>query len=237
MRLDRSNSRVYLSPSDVQTYWKAAPPENELMTKTQAKTSTRPSKTLELTLDDFYVAENDNVNIYVVHIRRAKNTTEDDEPKDRLSWCPKSHYQELKEWCETEGIADDEEIFPNGYSKHQKTIRETCDRLVEATGLNEWDHVTAHDFRRYWATNSYRRLQLDKDLVMDMGGWSSDEAIKPYLEERLPIDIQNEILNAETYAFVDRETPEVDIGTEYPRYPSNEYENVTVDSSLDEFAD
>jgi integrase len=235
VKIDRKNKRAYMSPFEVRLFWEAADQETELLTKLMARSSPRIGKAVETRPGDIYVPENENVVISVLKIRKAKDTTEDGSGKDRISWVPKPLHEEIKDYCERKGISDDEELVKGGKSKFQKSIRNTREELATRTGDPDWLFVTSHDFRIFFATNSVRRLNLPLELVMYMGDWDSQAAIEPYLEERLPIDIQNELLDAEPYDFLDQEVPVVEIQEQYDRADEPDYDMSK--ARLSDFAD
>lgn len=237
MKHDTENSRVFLSPAEVADFWKAASRDVELLTRTIARCSPRISKAASLKANQVYVPVNPDVEIAVIHIRDGKDTREDGDGQQRYSWCPRPLYDDLLEYIEERNVEPDEEIFPDGTSKYTKAIEETREKLVARTGEPEWKHVSSHDFRIFFATNYIRRLGLEKDLVKSMGGWDSDQAIEPYLDVWLPIDIQNSLLHTDEYEFTDLEAPAVDVKRTFDRFDEPEYERPDVDTALNEFLD
>lgn len=236
MRIDTSNSRAYLSPYDAETFWSTAPKATELVTRLQALSSPRIGKAVSLRRRDVRIPDAPSVEIPIVEITDAKDTREDGDGQHRYSWVPRSLYDDLEDWCEREGIAPGEEIIPGGVSKHQKAIRRTRQRIADDTGSEIWeDYPTSHDFRIYFATNSFRRLGLDLDVVMRMGGWESRRAVEPYIEQLLPVDIQNRLLEADAYEFTDQRVPEVDVAGHRDRFDTPDYDAPEVDADLDRF--
>lgn len=64
--------------------------------------------------------------------------------------------------------------------------KRTVESAAEATGDDDFLHVSSHDLRRRFA----QRLLVDRDMnprvLMRVGGWDSFEAIEPYLNEPTP---------------------------------------------------
>lgn len=59
----------------------------------------------------------------------------------------------------------------------QRWATGAAQELSEDTGNEDWEHVTAHDLRRSWATRTYYSLQGDraKEIVMAWGGWVNEQ--------------------------------------------------------------
>jgi integrase len=226
-----------MAPAETRLFWEVADEETELVTKLMAKSSPRIGKAVETRFGDIFVPDSENVEIPVLKVRKAKDTTEDGPGKDRISWVPKPLYDEIKDYCERKGIGDDEELVEGGKSKFQKSIQRTREELATRTGDPDWLFVTSHDFRIFFATNSVRRLNLPLDLVMYMGDWDSKAAIEPYLQERLPIDIQNELLDAEPYDFLDQDVPAVEIDEQSDRADEPDYDPSEVKAQLSDFVE
>jgi integrase len=65
-------------------------------------------------------------------------------------------------------------------------VKRTAERAAEATGNDDYRHVSSHDLRRRFA----QRLLVDENMnprvVMQVGGWDSFAAIEPYLNAPTP---------------------------------------------------
>lgn len=211
-----------------------APKPEELLIKKQGYCSPRRGIATELTRGQFYIPPGEDTKIAVVKIRNAKDTTDSDngDGLDRFSWCPMWLYEEIEAWCEAEGIGEDEAIYPDSPSKYGKEIRRLRTQLAEQTGEDDWLEVTSHDFRRFYATNMVRRLNVPKPLVKYMGSWNSPGSMQPYLEARIPIDIQNELFKADP--FFKESVLDVNVLKTMARFDQVDYD-VLRDASLDEF--
>ena len=70
-------------------------------------------------------------------------------------------------------------------------VKRTAEAAAEATGDDDFRHVSSHDLRRRFA----QRLLVDENMnprvVMQVGGWDSFQAIEPYLNAPTP-----EVVNA-----------------------------------------
>lgn len=216
MRLElvSEENRVYLSPHEFEVYCKFAAPRESLAARIMGNCGPRVSITADARRGEFYNPPGENVEIYVLEIQGAKDTRDvsGDDGKHRFTWCPQSLYSDIEAYCEERGIGPEDPVFDVQEDRLGKTLSKTGNELAEATGEEAWSEVTSHDFRIFFATQHIRRYGLPKELVMDMGGWDSHKAIEPYLEMRLPIDLQNDLLKADLPDYLDREVPEVDVG-------------------------
>ena len=54
-------------------------------------------------------------------------------------------------------------------------------RAVKETGDDDYRRVSSHDLRRCWAHHLLVEESVSPRIVMALGGWSSYDAIEPYL--------------------------------------------------------
>jgi len=191
--------RIFLAPHEYQKLLKHSPRRTRLAEKISARTSPRIGIVAKLRRKDFYVPEDEDVELAFVKLRETKDTTEGDNPlggKYRISWVPWSLYDEVEEYCETEGIGPEEQIFDVKKARLRDLIKAAAEDTATATDKDEFKHLTPHDLRAYYATNMVRRMNVNVETVMEMGGWDSREAIKPYLAAPLARDLQNDLARA-----------------------------------------
>ena len=209
--------------------------EPALLAEFQSRTSPRIGKATSVLRNQVFVPEDPDVEIAVVSLRNTKDTREEGGGKNRYSWVPWPLYEKIEDFCERKQIGPQDEIFSLEPDTYRDKFRNTREELAEVTGNEDWLKVQSHDFRRYFATNSYHRLGLDKDLVMYMGGWANEASIEPYLDVFLPVDIQNRLFDAQPYTFTDQKVPHRTIREQFDRF-----EEVDFDPShraLNEFMD
>ena len=68
-------------------------------------------------------------------------------------------------------------------SSVRRWVREAAVELVEEGEGDRWGCVSSHDLRRSWATYHMVEKGTDVRTMMSIGGWSSYDAIEPYLGE------------------------------------------------------
>ncbi len=65
-------------------------------------------------------------------------------------------------------------------------VKRTAERAAEATGDEDFRHVSSHDLRRRFAQRHLVDRQMNPRVVMQVGGWDSFQAIEPYLNAPTP---------------------------------------------------
>ncbi len=69
--------------------------------------------------------------------------------------------------------------------------------LAEQTGNDDWNHVTAHDLRRTWATTTYYSLSApySLELIMQWGGWEDGDTFRSNYLGREPDHLAVEMMD------------------------------------------
>jgi hypothetical protein len=200
--------RVFVAPHEYETYLEHCSRRLHLASRIIGETSPRRGIVVELTLNDFFVPDDPDVELAFVKLRETKDTTEGENAlggKSRISWVPWDLYEEVQQYCEDEGKEDDEPIFDITGSWLKDLVKEAAEATAVATGNHDYEHIRPHDLRAYYATNMVQRLNVDIETVMAMGGWDSRKAIDPYLAKPLPRDLQDELARA---GVVQKDVPE-----------------------------
>lgn len=235
LRRDTKNGRVYLSPTELQRLLGWCSEEPALLGEFMARTSPRIGKATSVQRNQVFVPDHPGVEIAVVYLKNTKDTRAEGGGKYRYSWVPWPLYEKIENFCDRKQIASDEEIFRLQPGTYREKYQDAREELAEETGNEGWLEVQSQDFRRYFATNSYHRLGLDKVLICDMGGWAHPASIEPYLEMFHPVDIQNRLFAAQPYSFAEQEVPHRNIRKQFERFDEVELDEPY--RELDEFAD
>ncbi|GGM69277.1 integrase [Halarchaeum rubridurum] len=126
-----------------------------------------------------------------LRVREGKDTTGSG-GKPRDAYLPDSVESDLLRYANVEGIERDESIVDLTPRSVQRVVSRTAERVGDEIGDEDWQKVSSHDLRRYYAQTLLVRKSMNPRVVMDVGGWSSFSAIEPYLNA--PTD---EVINEE----------------------------------------
>lgn len=131
---------------------------------------------------------------------RGKDTSGElgEEGKRRDVYLPERVERELLELQYSEEIADDEPYFDVTKTRIRQMVKEAaCEAARMGVGRREdWEKVSSHDLRRYYAHNLLVRQRVNPRVVMRNGGWETYSAIEPYLNEPTAEDINEEMAHA-----------------------------------------
>lgn len=127
---------------------------------------------------------------------RGKNT-KGGEKTTRDAYLPDSVKQTLDIYADERDIGDDEPFVRKSESTVRRWVDEAVDEIADETENDRWRHVSSHDLRRSWASHYLVDEQVAVRVMMDIGGWSSYEAIEPYLRKPSPEVIGDEMAEAE----------------------------------------
>ena len=182
MRLEKSGHghKVWLTDDEVEDLRRACPSaRDDLIIQLGAYVGLRAFEVPQVTPG--YVKRSDGEH-YRLRVPEGKDTVGDREGgKPRDAYLPARVERDLFRYQRDEELDDDEpyvDLTPRG-------VRDVVGRAAEAaadrTGDEDFREVSSHDLRRRFA----QRLLVDEGMnprvVMAVGGWSSFEAIKPYL--------------------------------------------------------
>jgi integrase len=121
---------------------------------------------------------------YELEVVAGKDTTGDYEGgKHRETWLPRdleAHINRLAQG-DTLGVADDEPLVDRTKRTLQNWVADAAARAAEETGDDDYRRVSTHDLRRCWANHLLVEENVSPRIVMALGGWSSYDAIEPYL--------------------------------------------------------
>ncbi|MFC7232966.1 tyrosine-type recombinase/integrase [Saliphagus sp. GCM10025308] len=104
--------------------------------------------------------------------------------------------QTLNIYADERGIPDDEPFVAKSESTVRRWVDEASANLADETGNVRWRHVSSHDLRRSWASHYLVDKQVAVRVMMEIGGWSSYDAIEPYLRKPSPEVIGEEMASA-----------------------------------------
>jgi len=188
--------RVFMNPYDYETMVEHAESRRaEVIMRSLGEMGLRISET---TADDFCLANvrestHPDVDIHFMPIHGKDTKDRDTKGKRRDAWVPADLLDRLEIYCENEGIDRDRRIFMAQKRTLQREIEASRQNAAVATGNDDYRHVSAHDFRAYFATNMVLREGVDIEIVMTLGGWANRKTMDPYLNANFDDIIQREL--------------------------------------------
>ena len=128
---------------------------------------------------------------------RGKNT-KGGEKTVRDAYVPTRVKENLDRYASERDIDDGEPYVDASVSTVRRWVREITNEIAEISGNERWFKVSSHDLRRSWATHYLVEEDVAVRVMMEIGGWSSYEAIEPYLPKPTPAKIGEELEAAHT---------------------------------------
>lgn len=117
---------------------------------------------------------------YRLRVPEGKDTTGTG-GKPRDAYLPADVERSLKRFQNAENIAPKDPFVELSERGVRAVVKRTAEAAADATGDEDFKHVSSHDLRRRFA----QRLLVDENMnprvVMQVGGWNSFQAIEPYL--------------------------------------------------------
>lgn len=132
---------------------------------------------------DFHEGER---GVQLLEIWEKNSRNEGGKRRPRDIWIPNPVYNSIQAYIDEKNKEDDR-LIPKSESTFRRRFNDLTEELAEETGNNDWQKVTPHDLRRYFAVHFLFRHRIDPGLVRQMGGWSSQESMVEYLI--LPDDV------------------------------------------------
>jgi integrase len=101
--------------------------------------------------------------------------------RHRETWLPRDFEAQINRYTQEKDLADDEPLVDAAKRTVQSWVERAGNRAAEATGDDDFRRVSTHDLRRCWANHLLVEENVSPRIVMALGGWSSYDAIEPYL--------------------------------------------------------
>ncbi|MFC6863287.1 tyrosine-type recombinase/integrase [Halomicroarcula sp. GCM10025817] len=101
--------------------------------------------------------------------------------KHRETWLPREFEAQINRYQQEKAIADQAPLVDRAKRTVQDWVDRAADRAAENTGDSDYRRVSSHDLRRCWANHLLVEENVSPRIVMALGGWSSYDAIEPYL--------------------------------------------------------
>ncbi len=119
---------------------------------------------------------------YELEVVGGKDTTgEYDQAKHRETWLPIEVESLINRYIQSEGINQDEPLVDVSKRTVQNWVEWAAEAAAEEMNDSDYNRVSSHDLRRAWANHLLVEENVSPRIVMALGGWSSYDAIEPYL--------------------------------------------------------
>jgi hypothetical protein len=124
-----------------------------------------------------------------MHIEAKDSTERDSETKPREVLVPEGVVDQIESHLGAKlgSLPNDKAVFDVEKRTLQRDIEDARENAAIATGNENYHKVSAHDFRRYYASHYLFRLNVDQHVTRQMGGWKRIEHMIEYL--LLPRDL------------------------------------------------
>lgn len=122
----------------------------------------------------------------------GKKTNQDEGQKlkkERMAFVPDRVYTDLIMLKNQMNLKADNPLIPNKFNGHytpdgiQERVRAVREKAYNKTEDPDFKNVSSHDLRRFFAHYCLVEQGKNPRVVMDVGGWESWEALKPYLDK------------------------------------------------------
>ena len=182
MRTERTSGgemKVWLTDSEIDTLRRAAGSRrDDLIIQLGAYVGLRAFEVPQVTPE--HVRRVDDGEHYRLRVPRGKDTASG-VGKPRNAYLPADVERDLYQYARDEDLDDDEpyaDLTPAGV---RAVVKRTAEAAADRTGDEDFRHVSSHDLRRRYAQRLLVDQAMNPRVVMTVGGWSSFEAMKPYL--------------------------------------------------------
>lgn len=101
--------------------------------------------------------------------------------KPRNAFLPDSVERDLQRFQNSENIAPKDSFVELEQPGVRAVVKRTAERAAGETGVEDFRKVSTHDLRRRFAQRLLVDEAMNPRVVMQVGGWSSFQAIEPYL--------------------------------------------------------
>jgi len=188
--------RVYMNPDDYQIMLDSAKDRTARMAmRTMGEIGLRVGE-LDFAWEDIRQSTDDDVDIWFLPIYGKDSKGRDTEGKRRDAWIPKYLKEALGEYKRINNYSDDTPLFPMSTRTVQRRVEKSAENAARKTGNDDFEEITCHDFRAYFATNMALREGVDIETVMELGGWVDRNTMDPYLNASFDDIIQDNLAEA-----------------------------------------
>lgn len=132
---------------------------------------------------------------YRLRVPRGKDTTGGG-GKPRDAYLAGDVERDLQQFQNHENIAPRDPFVELAERGVRAVVKRTAEATADATGDEDFRHVSSHDLRRRFAQRLLVDEQVNPRVVMQVGGWDSFAAIEPYLNAPTEEVVDEELAEA-----------------------------------------
>lgn len=185
MRLKKQGGgrwRCHLTPKDYQTVLDHAPHDAaRIAMRLGGECGLRVSETVDMHLADIKMASTGEAECMLA-VPHGKDTTGKLEGgKYRETYLPWDLHGAILSYAKKQRVSAQEPLLGVVSRTIQNWVKRAGESAAQATGEADYRKVSSHDFRAYFATTLLVREGMSKEVVKAVGGWESDETMKPYI--------------------------------------------------------
>jgi integrase len=154
--------------------------EHEIATRLMGDCGLRRAEVLDVCPE--HVSRYTDGRHYRLEVVGGKDTTgEYDDGKHRETWLPVETERIINRYVQQNDLAPDDPLIDRSPRTLLYWVENTAERAADETGDEDYQRVSSHDLRRCWANHLLVEEGISPRIVMALGGWSSYDAIEPYL--------------------------------------------------------
>lgn len=188
--------RVYMNPNDYETMIDSAESRRaEVAMRCMGEMGLRVSET-NFKMEQVRESSHQDVDILFLTVHGKDTSGENEDGKRRDVWMPRDLYERLQMYQKNENLSDHHPILPLTTRTIARDVKQSAKNAALKTGNEDFNYVSCHDFRAYFATNMLLREGVDVEIVMELGGWVDRETMDPYLNASFDDIIQGGLAEA-----------------------------------------
>lgn len=195
--LDNGSWRVHFGTGEYNILLESVPHQDARIAERLMAHSLRVKTTAELYLNQFSKRETPHGTIWTVHVEAKDTSDRDSALLPREPWICEPLIREIEDFAAVDDLdayTEPTPLFQVSKRTIQNWVTKTAENAATATGDDNYQKVSSHDFRRYFASHLLYRHNVDPEVVRQLGGWQSPRAMMEYL--LLPDDVLADELGA-----------------------------------------
>lgn len=181
---EKDPGRVFLTPREYQMALEKAPDTPTRLSIRYGAHSLRRQSMLGAPFSNLQEVDTPYGRIHLLRVDAKDSSDRPQQTRQRDVFISDTLVEDTKDFY---GADYDGPIFRKSESTLTERYKETRQNLATATGNKDWLNFSSQDGRRYFATHAIFRHGLPIELVMQLGGWNSLQAMQPYMV--LPEDV------------------------------------------------